>query len=513
MVNQSQETVDEFAARRSNGMKANRACREGSGNMLRRRCGLVLMLVAALLTACQAQPAAAQYRGAPAGWPYNTGGYYATYPVSGNGQPYYVARPIAAVQRPVAMAYAPVNAAYANPNYFGTYATTQAAYNPAPTTAYYPQSAAAPAYAPSSGYAISPAGTSYAGSEAATYFGQPTTVNYVAPRVTYRPAYAASPVYAYQPVVAYQVGAQPTNCYQPAPVATGCGAQGCRRGFLSFLNPFNWFRRRCCGSAPTTAYCGAGTSVVQCGTASGCGQPYYPTQPTTIIPTVPAPAATIPSIRSPIIGTPTVPPPPTRSGTTTIVPAETRPSLAPGAGGSFPTGPSSTITPGGSFTPAPSSGFGVPPAGAGGSFPSGSNYAPEADPYISGANYRGTRTPPKTIREPGSSEASERALPPSVQPVPDPDASKRAAPSRAPQLLDPRDKTASVRTNRWAVVPAVWPTKERGGRVVSQDAGETSPYLQNVATSRPAHELGPVKHFVPSPAEAVYDDGGWKSAR
>jgi hypothetical protein len=489
--------------------------------MLRQCLKLLLVVLAGFAVLALVRSAAGQYRGAPAGWPYNTGGYYASYPVSGRNQAYYVARPVVALQRPAAVAYMPVTAAYANPNYIGAYATTRAAYNPAATAAYYPQAAAAPNYATSSGYAVSPAGASYAGSEAATYFGQPTTVNYVAPRVTYRPAVAATPVYAYQPVVAYQVGAAPTTCYQPAPVAvapvaTGCGAKpACRRGFLSWLNPFNWFRHKHCGAAPvTTAHCAP--TVVQCGTAPACGQPYYPGVPTNVVPTVPAPASTIPSIRSPILGTPTVPPPPTRSGTTTIVPAETRPSLPPlGSGGSFSTGPATT-TPGGSFTPSPPSSFGVPPASTP-SFPSGSNYPPAVDPYavpsISGANYRGATSPSKTIQEPAASDANSRGLAPGVQPVPDLDAEKsRTIPSRAPQLLDPRDKTATTRFNRWAVVPAIWPTKERGGRVIGSES-ESSPYLQQVSAPQPAHEYEPVRHFVPAAAETEYDDSGWQSGR
>lgn len=494
------------------------------------RTSVVLVWSAGLLVALAAQPAAGQYRGAPAGWPQNAGGYYASYPVSGNGQPYFVARPVMPAQRPAAIAYVPVNAAYANPNYFGAYATTRAAYQPQVATtaysggaaaAYYPQAATGVNYAPSSGYAISPAGSSYAGSEAATYLGQPTAVNYMPPRVTYRPAYAATPVYAYQPVVAYQVGAQPTTCGQPVavqPVATGCGAaKSCRRGFLSFLNPFNWFRRKGCGAAPTTAYCGTATncySVAQCGATSGCGQPYYPTQPTTIIPTVPAPAITTPSIRSPILGTPTVPPPPTRTGPSTFVPADSAPSLSPGT--IIRPG---TTTPGsgGSFTP--SGGFGTPPAGtSGGSFPSGSNYAPEEDPYaapsISGANYRSNKSSPSTIREPGANETTQRQLAPSVQPVPDPDAREHrdSSPSRAPQLLDPRDKSASARFNRWAVVPAVWPTKTAGGRLATYSRQESSPYLSPQVANEPTHAYEPVKHFVPA-VEATYDDGGWSSGR
>ena len=496
--------------------------------MARRCLKLLVVVLAGFAVLARVRSAAGQYRGASAGWPQNAGGYYASYPVSGNGQPYYVARPTMPAQRPAAIAYVPVNAAYANPNYFGAYATTRAGYQPQVATtaysggaaaAYYPQAAAATNYAPSSGYAISPAGSSYAGSEAAAYLGQPTTVNYMPPRVTYRPAYAAVPVQTFQPVIAYQVGAQPTTCGQPVavqPVATGCGAaKSCRRGFLSFLNPFNWFRRKGCGAAPTTAYCGTATncySVAQCGSTGTCGQPYYPTQPITIIPTVPAPANTIPSIRSPIIGTPTVPPPPTRSNPSTFVPADSAPSLAPGT----IIRPGTTTPSGGSFTP--SGGFGTPPAGtSGGSFPSGSNYAPAEDPYavpsISGANYRSKSSSPTTIREPGADEATQRELAPSVRPVPDPEArEQRESPSRAPQLLDPRDKSAASRFNRWAVVPAVWPTKSAGGRLATFTREEASPYLSPQSASEPAHAYDPVKHFVPA-AEAKYDDGGWSSGR
>jgi hypothetical protein len=132
-------------------------------------------------------------------------------------------------------------------------------------------------------------------------------------------------------------------------------------------------------------------------------------------------------------------------------------------------------------------------------------------PSVSGANYRGTPSPSKTIHEPGTGETDSRELAPSVQPVPDPDAQHRpASPSRAPQLLDPRDKTATKSFNRWAVVPAVWPTKERGGRVIAPTS-EASPYLQNVSAPQPAHDFEPVRHFVPAAAE--YDDSGWQSGR
>src|SRR5436190_559408 len=69
-------------------------------------------------------------------------------------------------------------------------------------------------YAPANSYAVTPAGIG-AGSEAAAYFGQPTSLNYVPPRVTYRPTYASVPVYMYRPVTAYQpIAGQPQTCLQ-----------------------------------------------------------------------------------------------------------------------------------------------------------------------------------------------------------------------------------------------------------------------------------------------------------
>jgi hypothetical protein len=73
---------------------------------------------------------------------------------------------------------------------------------------------------------------------------------------------------------------------------------------------------------------------------------------------------------------------------------------------------------------------------------------------IHGSGYRSEPTGP-VIRAPELNSA----LAPSVRAVPDPDAERPVAPvNRAPQLLSPRDKTAAA-GDRWAVVPAVWPSK------------------------------------------------------
>jgi hypothetical protein len=89
------------------------------------------------------------------------------------------------------------------------------------------------------------------------------------------------------------------------------------------------------------------------------------------------------------------------------------------------------------------------------------------------------------------------AMPPNVTTVPDLNAEQQPRPvNRAPQLLDPRDKTAARgRDPRWGVVPAKWPAP-------------VTPAVQQAAS----HMAGtrPMSAKVSTP---VYDDSGWKSAR
>jgi hypothetical protein len=518
--------------------------------MSRRSIAMKLLRLVAATAACASPAAAADYRGMSAGWPnFANGAYAANYPQNGGGPAYYVARPAIpayAAARPAGTAFVPVRAAYANPTYYAAYNAAPAGYRAAPASyapsaAYYaPQPAAAyyaPAnanYAPAQSYAVTPAGIAAAGSEAATYYGQPNAVNYVPPRFSYRPTYAAVPVYMYRPVTAYNpVTAQYSTCQQ-ATVATTCQPQ--RTSCFSWCNPFTWFRHGSCGSGgcapaavPTTAYCG-----------TGCPQPYYPAAPT-VIPAVPAPVNVLP--QGTVIPTypaappagPVIPSPPTRfqtvpgavpQGTISpgIVPragaADVRPSLAPPPGSTIigPSTPGTTIPPG-SFQTTP----GVPPPGftptAPGAFGSGTNYPPASDPYSS--NLTPALTPPAnngalngTINsKPNHSvlgsgyngnviRAPELgpALPPNVQTVPDLDATEQPRPiNRAPQLVDPRDKTAMLRRDqRWAVVPAKWPT---------------------VAPKTVASQVAPVEHRAAThltgttQTAPVYDDGGWKSAR
>jgi hypothetical protein len=503
---------------------------------------------------------AADYRGMPAAWPAFPNGYYAAnYPTNYGAPAYYVARPVTAQYAPAAaparVAYMPVNAAYANPTYFAAYGAAPAAAR-APVAAYYPQTQAAyyapqagayyapttANYAPNFSYAVSPAGSVSAGSEAAAYM-QPS-LNYVPARTTYRPAYAAVPVYAYSPVTAYQPAAygQPNTCYQPAPAAP-CQSS-CRSSF-SWLNPFTWFRHGCgrpaCGAAPTTAYC-----------TSGCGQPYYPVQP--VIPVVPAPTGpmivTPPTTVTPSIqGTPRIPAPGTRFPSTTL-PADIRPSLTPLPGGSFTPAPSggsftpvpgpATVTPSGptTVTPAPGGSFPTTPStvpgfGSPGSFtPSGTNYVPNTDPYNSPSMTRGataglssSASPNTTFQTPASAviRAPELnpALPPTIRAVPDLDAPQAPNPvNHAPQLLDPRDKTAARAHGRWAVIPAVWPKKEAPAHnaVVARSPDRaTSDVMARSPDRATTPALGatagsPSRAVQVTPNPADYDDRGWRSA-
>ena len=415
--------------------------------------------------------------------------------------------------------YMPVTAAYANPSYAAAYGAalshaqsysasyaqpytqqyaqqpaTAAYYSPA-TTAYY---APAPAgYAPLQAYRVTPAGGASAGAEAYAGYGQPTAINYVPPRFAYRTSYAPVPVYMYRPVTVYDpVTAQPVTCLQPATV-TGCQTQRHRWFGHGW---FSWLKHGGCGAAPapaavplaapTVTYCAGGSCQVPCGQ-----QPYYPAQPGVIIPTIPAPATTAPpSIYTPIPSMPagpTVPPPGTRFPTS---PADIPPNLNPGGRILQPPTPGSTPL------------FPVDPSGIpSGSGLGGASYRAPADPYANSGMTGPMLRPPTTTSAPSSAPArapaSAPAFNPGIQPVPDPAAGKPPRPvNRAPQLLGPRDKTATPGEQRWGVVPAVWPTQDRS---VAAKAIEQSPY-------RVYHERS---FSTPAVNPANYDDSGWTSSR
>jgi hypothetical protein len=475
--------------------------------------------------------------------------------------------------------YAPATVAYANPAYRAGYNTTlpatgqaaTAAYRPvqyvaaAPqsggTTAYYaPQAYAGQAptvayyapttaqYAPGSAYTVTPAGGSSAGAEAYAGYGQPAPVNYTPPRFVYRTVNAQVPVYAWRPVTVYQpVTGQAVTCLQPAAPATQCQTQR-RRWFSHSWFSHSWFggSRSSCGAAPAPAPTTAMCTTNYCG--STCGTtPYYNTQPGVILPTAPAPGTTIispitPGATLPTTGTPTtiipgpsvptgptIPSPPSRfpnSGTVIPTnPADSRPSLSPPpTGSSFPTNPGlppgSTVTP---ITPGTGSGsFGT--GGGTGSFGTGTNYPPESDPYTPSSSSRpavrqpATESDRATSASPTAIEGPE--LHPQVRANPDPDAVAPPQPvNRAPQLLDPRDKTAQLDARRWGVVPAVWPTRPAPVQTASLSEspyhsapGQTS--LEQASTSRAIQERSlRTSEAAREPSAAAYDASGWESAR
>ena len=172
--------------------------------------------------------------------------------------------------------------------------------------------------------------------------------------------------------------------------------------------------------------------------------------------------------------------------------------------GSFQVQPGAPV-PG--FTPTP------------GAFGTGTNYPPAADPYngptspvqappastgpaLNGQNEQssgpshsvfGSGYKSNVIRAPELGPA----MPPNVTTVPDLNAQQHPRPvNRAPQLIDPRDKTAARgRDPRWGVVPAKWPAAETQSlQQAASHMASTRPMSAKIATP-------------------VYDDSGWKSAR
>jgi hypothetical protein len=94
-------------------------------------------------------------------------------------------------------------------------------------------------------------------------------------------------------------------------------------------------------------------------------------------------------------------------------------------------------------------------------------------------------------------------LPPSVHTVPDLDAPTPKPVNAAPTLLDPRDKTAG-RDPRWAVVPALWPTKVSSAQVKERLVKQTKSYEPGALAKSP--------YTSNQATRSGYDDGGWKTA-
>lgn len=366
--------------------------------------------------------------------------------------------------------------------------------------------------------------------------GQPVVA--ARPVYAYRPVYAAPVVYyrpttAYQPVMVYQPAAAAAQscCYGPQPQGgcqTSCAPRNC--GILARLFP----RLFGGGSSCNTTCYSSGCAPVACAPA-GCGAtPYYPgVVGPPVIPTVPAPGTPIqglPGTRTIIPGNtiPTIPaaPPPVRGPAPGVTipspplrdPANTIPSLNTPPGGFNP----APAAPGG-FNPVPNPGtFNPGPANPGGfnpgtapfnpnpvappTNPGGFNqnlYAPQLDPYqnppqtggsIFGSGYTprptSSVTPNGRIAEPGLK------APAGVRPFTDPEGPRRNE-NRAPQLLDPRDRTALF-SGQFAVVPAVWPSRDHRGSTTAAEQSATEPTARSVGFDRPT----------PQP---VLDDSGWEA--
>jgi hypothetical protein len=113
------------------------------------------------------------------------------------------------------------------------------------------------------------------------------------------------------------------------------------------------------------------------------------------------------------------------------------------------------------------------------------------------------------LSQPAPTPPTGPILAPGVTTIPDPAAEEPARPiNRAPQLLDPRDKTArasraSRGDERWAVVPAVWP---KPATAAALSAPADSPY-------RVYQERSQRDGQAPAVNPAEYDASGWQSAR
>ena len=445
-----------------------------------------------------AAPAYVGY-GAPAAGYYAppTAGYYAPAygagyaPAYGAGGGYYAA------PRGVVAGYAPPAANYAAP--YGV----QTAYYPAPSgyANYYAAPAAYAATTPA--YRISYPAADY---NARSAYQPAPPAGFPAQTYAYVPR-PAQQVVLYRVTVLDPVTNQPVNCLQPVAPTPACGSScsssGCRL--------FSWFRRGGCNSGGcTTNYCAPTT----CGTSNavgGCGAaavPYYnnvvpvnppiggvpvqPVQPFTpvnpVSPANPGAVRIIPRPRTFLGEDTTVPPP----GTRVITPGSNLPNnTIPG-----------TTFPGGSAIPG-----GTAPADT---RPSLQNIPDPPNSFNSGsgASFRrdtlrprgGDSRPSDTvILNTPSNSLNRSPARATVKPVPDPAGHNRPNPKggSAPQLLDPRDRTALRHSGGVDVVPAVWP---RSGEIATVSRrSEIRPAAAIQETSPPQVE--------------TWDDSGWSSAR
>jgi hypothetical protein len=436
---------------------------------------------------------------------------------------YYSYRPAYLVTRPTRRAAQ--TAMYATQAV--NYAPQAVYYAPAPANAAPALTLGATANSATQATYYAPPAPSYATAQPTAAYVQAYRPVAVPPTFVYRTTTARVPVTYYRPVVVYDpVTSVPVTCQQPT-IGSECQTQRQRCGLFSWLFGRNNSCGSSCGYAPTTSYCG----TAACGQSSCGAQPYYPavqapattiiqqpatviqqpgtiiqTQPSRVIPAMPTqPSGSFPFGSSPS----TVPAPPTR------FPGTVAPSTIPSTG--VPASERPRLTPSGTVFPDPS---GYPPVTDPSSGSSSSNYSPPASGSASssGANSSSTGTTKSNggngYPATGSSLRLDNSSGPqigtpnsSIQPVPDPDYNSRPRmPTRAPQLIDPRDKTAQAETTRWAVVPAVWAKPHRDSAEITPVAHRDAP---PIAESPYLHRAAPA----PVIDDSQWDDSGWKSAR
>jgi hypothetical protein len=110
-------------------------------------------------------------------------------------------------------------------------------------------------------------------------------------------------------------------------------------------------------------------------------------------------------------------------------------------------------------------------------------------------------------------------IPDGVRVVPDPERAGEAPVNRAPQLLDPHDRSAAAASlDRWAVVPAVWPTKRAShaaaARVIEAQPSRNLNERTDFATTSSHVPSRPGLTTVERTAVTEsWDDSGWSSGR
>ncbi len=270
----------------------------------------------------------------------------------------------------------------------------------------------------------------------------------VVPQASYRTTWKRIPVTRYRPIMT----ADPvTGCSVTVMKACTTYAWQPERQRCSF---FDRLLGRCDPTPAVNPCCGNPCAVAATAPASGCGcggatpvpatvpgaapPPYYvpgPASPTLVPGAARPPASASPPNLSPQ----TVPP----SGG--AEPADTRPRLAPGYG-------------------APDSGMNAPQSNASPDRGGSVTDRGTQDAQHSGSDVRSQTILSKPVPLPSLGDPGVRNDGARPTPVPDPDAMPTRAGEQndAPQLLNPRDQVAVLRSNQaWAVTPISWPQVSR----------------------------------------------------